>query len=112
MRPPHRRRAAKTLGLASVGWVKAPTGPRKARPDGKLRAVPTRSFTEVDQKIAAAVGERKRVEKHSTFDLAPPIAGHQSVPKRFGGHGASRRPPYARCDAAALALSITNALLK
>jgi hypothetical protein len=44
------------------------------------------------------VGERKRVEKHFTFDLEPPIARHQSFPKRFGGHGAARLcPPYARC---------------
>jgi hypothetical protein len=60
--------------------------------------VPTRSFTEADQKIAAAVGERKRFVKRSTFDLEPPIAGHPSFPKRFGGHGASRLcPSYARC---------------
>jgi hypothetical protein len=31
---------------ASVGWAKAPTGPRKARPDDKLRAVPTKAFRE------------------------------------------------------------------
>jgi hypothetical protein len=49
-----------------------------------------RSFTEADQQIAAAVGERKRVEKRSAFDLEPPIAGHRSFPKRFGGHGAAR----------------------
>jgi hypothetical protein len=49
------------------------------------RALPTRSFSETDQQIAAAVGERKRVEKRSTFDLEAPIAGHQSFPKRFGG---------------------------
>jgi hypothetical protein len=46
--------------------------------------------------VTAAVGEREREEKRSTFDLEPPIAGHQSFPKRFGGHGASRLcPPYA-----------------
>jgi hypothetical protein len=44
---------------------------------------------------AAAVGQRKRVEKRSTFDLPPPIAGHPSSPNRFGGHGAMRLyPPY------------------
>jgi hypothetical protein len=37
--------------------------------------VPARSFTETDQQIAAAVGESKREEKRSTFDLEPPIAG-------------------------------------
>jgi transglutaminase-like putative cysteine protease len=58
-----------------VGWVKAPTGPRKARPDDKLRAVPTRSLTEADQKIGAAIGERRRVGKRSACDLEPPIAG-------------------------------------
>jgi hypothetical protein len=58
-----------------VGWAKAPTGPRKARPDDKLRAAPTRSLTEADQKIATTVDERKRVEKHATLDLEPPIAG-------------------------------------
>src|SRR5580700_5598692 len=31
---------------------------------------------------------RKRGEKRSAFDLEPPIAGHQSIPKRFAGHGA------------------------
>jgi acetolactate synthase-1/2/3 large subunit len=46
---------------------------------------------------AAAVGERERVEKRSSFDLEPLAAGHQSFPKRFGGHGASRLyPRYAR----------------
>jgi len=58
--------------------------------------VPARSFAEADQKITAAVGERERVEKRSTFDLEPPIAGHQGFPKRFGGHGAARLcTPYA-----------------
>jgi hypothetical protein len=33
-------------------------------------AVPTRSFTEADQQIAAAVGERKRVEKRAAFYLS------------------------------------------
>ena len=65
---------------ASEAWANAPTGPRKARPDDKLRAAPTRSFTEADQLIAAAVGERKREEKRSTFDLEPPVAGHRSFP--------------------------------
>jgi len=60
----------------SVGWAKA----RKRRAHALL--------TEADQQIAAAVGERKREEKRSTFDLEPPIAGHQSFPKCFGGHGA------------------------
>jgi hypothetical protein len=50
--------------------------------------VPTCSFSEADQKIAAAVGERKREEKRSTFDLEPPMAGHRSFSNRFGGHGA------------------------
>ena len=27
---------------ASVGWAKAPTGPREAQPDDRLRAVPMR----------------------------------------------------------------------
>jgi hypothetical protein len=50
-----------------------------------------------DQEVAAAVGERKREEKCSAFDLQPPIAGRQSFPKRFGGQGARRFcPPYAR----------------
>jgi hypothetical protein len=31
---------------ASVGWAKAPTGPREARPDDKLRAEPTRPIRE------------------------------------------------------------------
>jgi hypothetical protein len=31
----------------------------------RLCAVPARSFTEADQQIAAAIGERKRVEKRS-----------------------------------------------
>jgi hypothetical protein len=71
--------------LASVGLAKARS------------AVPTRSFNEANHQIAAAVGERKRIEKRSTFDLGPSIAGHQSFPKRFGGQGASRLcPPYAR----------------
>jgi hypothetical protein len=38
--------------------------------------MPARSFAEADQKV----GERKRVEKHSTFDLAPPIAVHPNFP--------------------------------
>jgi REP element-mobilizing transposase RayT len=29
-----------------VGWAKAPTGPRKTRPDDKLRAVPTKPLRE------------------------------------------------------------------
>jgi hypothetical protein len=37
----------------------------------KARAVPTRSFTEADQQIAAAIGERKCVEKRRVFDLEP-----------------------------------------
>ena len=37
------------------------------------------------QQIAATVGEREREERRPTFDLEPPIAGHQSFPKRFGG---------------------------
>ena len=52
--------------------------------------MPTPSFAGVDQQVAASAGERKREEKRSTFDLEPPIAGHQSFPKCFGGHGASR----------------------
>jgi hypothetical protein len=51
---------------------KAPTGPaRSGRRDDKLSAVPTRSFTEADQQIAAAIGERKCVEKRRVFDLEP-----------------------------------------
>ena len=74
------------MALASVGWAKARS------------AVPTRSFAEVDQKIAVAVGERERPEKRTAFDLEPPITGQQSFPKHFGGHGASRRcPPYVVC---------------
>src|SRR6202008_661150 len=59
---------------ASEGWAKARS------------VAPTRSFTEADQQIPAAVGERRRAEKCSTFDLEPPKTGHQSFPKRFGGH--------------------------
>src|SRR5579863_166231 len=51
---------------------------------------PTRSFAGADQQIAAAIGERKRVVKPSAFDLEPPIAGHQSFRKCFGGRGAER----------------------
>jgi hypothetical protein len=50
--------------------------------------MPHALLSEADQKIAAAVGERKRVGKRSAFDLEPPIAGHLSFPKRFGGPGA------------------------
>jgi hypothetical protein len=32
-------------------------------------------------RVAAATGERKRMEKRSTFDLEPPIAGHRSFPE-------------------------------
>jgi hypothetical protein len=46
------------------------------------------AFDVTDQEVAAAVGERKREEKRSAFDLKPPIAGHRSFPNRFGGHGA------------------------
>jgi hypothetical protein len=56
-------------GAASAGWAKASTGPRKARPDDKLRAVPTRSFAEADQQIAATAGQRKRVFRR--FGRAP-----------------------------------------
>jgi hypothetical protein len=31
------------------------------------------SFTETDQKIAATIGERKRVEKRTAFDSEPLI---------------------------------------
>jgi hypothetical protein len=49
----------------------------------------TRAFSDAGQQIAAAaVGERKRKEKRSSSDLAPPIATHRSFPNRFGGHGA------------------------
>src|SRR5580692_314639 len=61
---------------ASVGWAKARS------------VAPTRSFTEADQQIPVAVGDRRRVEKRSTFDLEPPMAGQRSFPKRIGGHGA------------------------
>jgi hypothetical protein len=54
---------------ASVRWAKARS------------AVPTRSFTEADQQIAATVGEHKRKEKRSTFDLEPPIAGISELPE-------------------------------
>jgi hypothetical protein len=50
---------------AGVGWAKARS------------AVPTRSFTEADQQIAATVGERRRVEKRSAFDLEPTIAAFE-----------------------------------
>ena len=33
------------IGHSSVGWAKAPTGPREARPDDRLRAVPTSAPT-------------------------------------------------------------------
>jgi hypothetical protein len=33
------------IGHSSVGWAKAPTGPREARPDDRLRAVPTSAST-------------------------------------------------------------------
>ena len=39
-------RSESELRLGSVGQAKAPTGPRKARPDDKLRAVPTKAFRE------------------------------------------------------------------
>jgi hypothetical protein len=39
-------RSESDLRLASVGRAKAPTGPRKARPDDKLRAVPTKALRE------------------------------------------------------------------
>jgi hypothetical protein len=29
------------IAATSVGWAKAPTGPREARPDDRLRAEPT-----------------------------------------------------------------------
>jgi len=32
--------------VSSVGSANAPTGPRKARPDDKLRAAPTKAFRE------------------------------------------------------------------
>src|SRR5580692_10734856 len=85
--------------MASVG-AKAPTGPRKARPDDKLRAVSTGSFAETSGqfgRLTARVGERKRVEERAAFDLEPPIARHQSLPKRFGGHGASPLCPLYAC---------------
>src|SRR6202035_1573454 len=57
-----------------------------------------RSFTEADQHIAVAVVKRMRVEKRSAFDLEPPIEGHRSFPKRFGGHGASRLASLLQCN--------------
>ena len=33
-----------------------------------------------NQQVAATVGERKRVEKRSAFNLEPPIAGHPNFP--------------------------------
>jgi hypothetical protein len=43
--------------------------------------------------IAASGGGREREKNRSAFNLEPPIAGHQSFPKRFDGHGASRLCP-------------------
>ena len=43
-------------------------------------------------------------KKRSTSDLEAPIAGHQTLPKRFGGHGATRLYPPSlanhRCEMA------------
>ena len=78
---------------------KEPTGSaRSGRPDDKLRAVPTLLFTEADQQVSATVGERKRAEKRSTFDLEPPMAGHRSFPKRFDGRGVARLASQLRCN--------------
>jgi hypothetical protein len=55
------------------------------------------AFDVTNQLVAAVVGERERVEKRSTFDLEPPIAGHRGFPNRFGGHGAERICPQYRC---------------
>ena len=38
-----------------MGWAKAPTGPREARPDDKLRAVPTPGYSEIRVGIAELV---------------------------------------------------------
>jgi hypothetical protein len=51
------------------------------------KSVP-QAFDVTNQQVSAAVGEREREEKRSTFDLEPPIAGHRSFPKRFGERGA------------------------
>jgi hypothetical protein len=50
-------------GAASAGWAKAPTGPRKARPDDKLRAVPTRSFAEATSRHARPCAGHPRLER-------------------------------------------------
>ncbi len=47
--------------VASLGWAKAPTGPCKARPDDKLRAVSTRR----DGGTAVRVGSLRSA--HSTL---------------------------------------------
>jgi hypothetical protein len=43
--------------------------------------VATRSFTEADQKFAAAAGESNRGEKCSAFDLEPLIAATSVLPE-------------------------------
>jgi hypothetical protein len=80
-------------------------GPRPlmALPEGLYLCGPfggraAQSFTEADQHIAAAVVKRMRVEKRSAFDLEPPIEGHRSFPKRFGGHRASRLAGLLQCN--------------
>jgi len=39
-------RCFRRKSLASAAWAKAPTGPRQARPNDKLRAVPGKAFRE------------------------------------------------------------------
>ena len=71
------------------------------------------TFDVSDQQIAATISKCEREEKRATFDLKPTIAGHQSLPSQFGGHGTepvigprSARtrwrlcPPYAVTEAA------------
>ena len=63
----------------------------------RRKSVP-QAFDVTDQQVAAVVGERKREEKRSAFELASPIAGHQSFSTRFVGTAlrAFARPTFAR----------------
>jgi antitoxin HicB len=64
------------MSKRNVGWAEAPTGPREARPDDRLRAVPTRfSPATVGSVQPTALNEmarmkqkNKHIDRSETFD--------------------------------------------
>ena len=68
-----RLRLGRFRSEASVGPAKPPTGPRKARPDDRLRAVPTNAFREALMKVAR--GQRFAMAPFGIGVVVGPVLG-------------------------------------